>query len=79
MCKSPAQVEIFGRMPRIDRVNLRFYALAVAAGVQRVLDIVQVECREPCNRIRDGIVGGVQGFQTQVITRRRHHRRVPQA
>ena len=36
------QPEIFGRM-RIDRVNLRFYPLAVATGMERVLDIVQVE------------------------------------
>src|SRR5712691_10992720 len=71
------QPEIFWGMPRIDRVNLRFHTLAVATGMQRVLDIVQVEHREGRHRIRDGIVGGVQGFQAQVITRGRQHRWVP--
>ncbi len=72
------QPAICRRMPRIDRVDLCFHPLAVATGMPRVLDIVQVEHGEGRHRIRDGIVGGVQGFQAQVIPRRRQHRRVPQ-
>ena len=47
--------------------------------MERVLDIVQVEHREGRHRVRDGIVGGMQGFQAQVIPRRRQHRWVPEA
>jgi hypothetical protein len=35
------QPEVLGRMPRIDRIDLRFDALTVAAGVQDILNIVE--------------------------------------
>ena len=37
------QREVFAGMPRIDGVDLRFDALAVTAGMQRLLNIVETE------------------------------------
>ncbi len=70
------QAKIFRRVPRIDRLNLRFHALTVAAGMHAVPDIVEVERRESRDRVADDVVDRVEGFQPQIIARRGHQRRV---
>ena len=45
------QPEILGRMAGIEGINLGFYALAVAAGMHDIIDVVQREDRQVGNRI----------------------------
>jgi len=56
-------------MPRVDGVDLRFHALAVAAGVNRIPDIEQVESRQHRNRVADAVIGRMQRFQAQEVAR----------
>ena len=63
------QPKIVGGMPRVDGMDLRFQALAVAAGVDGMLDVEQAESR-PCRScVADGVMGRVQRFQPQEIAR----------
>src|SRR3979490_1231081 len=51
--------------------NLRFNALAVAAGVLDPVDVVLVEHREFRGSVRDGIIGGMQRLGPQEVSCRR--------
>ena len=53
------QAKVLGGMPRVDGVDLRFYALAVAAGVNGILDIEQGENRKCGGCVADGVMGCV--------------------
>ena len=66
-------------MARVEGVDLRWHALAIAAGIQLVPDLKQLERRQQCSGVADGIVGSVQGFKTKLIARRRHQRRMAKA
>jgi hypothetical protein len=63
------QPEILAGEPGIDGVDLSFDALAVAAGVDCLLDIVVLEHRQPGERIADEVIAGAQGFEPQVVPR----------
>jgi hypothetical protein len=56
--------------------DLRFDALAVAAGVLHAINVVLIEHREPSRGVGDCIIAGVQRLCPQEISRRRHQRRM---
>ena len=70
------QSKVFATVPGIDGVDLGFDALAVAAGMLQIIDVVLVEHGQRGSGIGDLVVAGVQRLRPQKIARRRHKRRV---
>jgi hypothetical protein len=59
-----AQTEVLGGMAGVEGVNLGFQPLAITAGVERPVDIVERKHRQPGGCITDEIIGLMQGFGT---------------
>ena len=60
------QTEVLGGVAGVEGVNLGFQTLAIAAGVEHPVDIVERKHRQSGNGITDEIVGRVQRFRTQI-------------
>ena len=61
--------KVFGRIPRVNRVDAGLKFLSIAAGVDRITKVVIPKDRQRCDRITDPIIGLFEGFETDKILR----------
>lgn len=73
------QPEVFAGMPGVNRGDLRFDALSVAAGMLQVINIVLVKHRQRGCCVGNHVVGGMQRFRPQEVASCRQERRVAES
>ncbi len=60
------QAEVLGRITGIESVDLGLEALAVAAGMQLIADVEELEGRQLGRGITYGVIGSVYGVRAQI-------------
>ena len=68
------EAEVLRGMPGIDRVDAGLELLTVAAGMERLADIVVAEKRQLCNGVSDELIGCIDRLQTDEVVRLGHQR-----